>query len=195
MPRIDTESLRKRQIIEATRDVISEKGLDRTTMRDIGHRAGMSAAIVCYYFDDKKRLMKETLIDAAAAHRNTLEGIMASDLAPMAKLEAAVQDSLPVTGDQQREYRFWLDYWAEAARDPDLREFISESDARFRRFFTGLIEEGAAAGVFRSDLPAADLAADVTGIIIGLAVSHLLDPQLTPIDLIVSGVKRHLAPC
>ena len=98
MPRVETEGLRKKQIMEATRDVISEKGLDRTTMRDIGHRAGMSAAIVCYYFDDKKRLMKETLI-AQLAVPTMAEGESVADfLATEAEFDADAAGA--------REYRF-----------------------------------------------------------------------------------------
>ena len=192
--RTETEGLRKKQIMQATRDVISEKGLDRTTMRDIGQRAGMSAAIVCYYFDDKKRLMKETLLDASTSHRSTLDAIINSSQPPLEKLDAAIRDSLPISGDQQREWRLWLDYWAEAARDPDLRAAISESEARFRGFLESIIREGAG-DVFRSDIDPAQLAMAAVGILEGLAMAYIMDPLRVDLDTAISLVKRIVLPC
>ena len=192
--RTETEGLRKKQIMQATRDVISEKGLDRTTMRDIGQRAGMSAAIVCYYFDDKKRLMKETLMDASTTHRGTLDAIISSDQPPMQKFEAAVRDSLPISSEQQREWRLWLDYWAEAARDPDFRAFIADSEARFRGYLESIIREGRG-GIFRTDLDPAQLAMSAVAVIEGLAIAYILDPVRVDLETAMDLIKRHVAPC
>jgi AcrR family transcriptional regulator len=192
--RTETEGLRKKQIMQATRDVIAEKGLDRTTMRDIGQRAGMSAAIVCYYFEDKKRLMKETLADASAVHRGNLEAIIASKQPPMEKLVAALKENLPISGANHREWRLWLDYWAEAARDPELRTFIAESEVRFRGAISRIIAPGAAAGVFRSDATPDALAAGVVGMLEGLGIMHIMDPANVDIASIVESAVRYVTP-
>jgi TetR/AcrR family transcriptional repressor of bet genes len=191
--RTETEVLRRQQIMQATRDVISEKGLDRTTMRDIGQRAGMSAAIVCYYFEDKKRLLKETLIDASLAHRSTLDALIGSNRPPAEKLEAAVKDNLPMTSAQQREWRFWLDYWAEAARDPELRAFIADSEARFRANVGRIIAEGGRAGVFRSDVGPEELARGVVAMLEGAGIAHIMDPRRVDISAILASIHQFLA--
>ncbi len=194
-PRTDTESRRKAQIIQATRDVICEKGVDRTTMRDIGNRAGMSAAIVCYYFDDKKRLMKETLIDSCLKHRTTLTEIIERDLSPAKKIELMVEEEFPTSEADLREWRFWLEYWAEAARDEELRVFIAEADVRFRKHFERVIVEGANSGAFRADVPPAVLAMDVAATIDGFAKSAMHDPERITLDAARAAGLRIVLLC
>jgi AcrR family transcriptional regulator len=44
---------------------IAEEGLERTTMRNVAQRAGVSTGTLAYYFSDKKELVDATLLDAS----------------------------------------------------------------------------------------------------------------------------------
>lgn len=183
------------EILQATREVVSEKGFDRTTMRDIGNKAGLSAALVVYYFQDKATLMKETLLGALRAHRQTLEEAIADErMDPMEKLRVVVNDLLPHDEESSREWRFWLDYWAECTRHEELRGPMAESIARLRVDLQQVIEQGAAAGAFRRDLATQALATQVSSLINGLSVTMMLDPgSLTPeaaTDTVLSIVRK-----
>jgi AcrR family transcriptional regulator len=194
--RTEVEGLRKAQIMKATRDVVCEKGFDKTTMRDIGSRAGMSAAIVCYYFDDKKRLMRETLMEACLVHRAFILAIIdRADLSPADKLDLVVEDTLPIDDEQRKEWRFWLDYWAESARDEDLRIPVAETNVRFRGHIERILEQGVASGVFRGDIPAADLARDLAAMIDGYSTAMILDPENITKSMVKAAVRRRVAPC
>jgi len=58
-------SQRRRQIMQAVMDCISEDGLERTTMRTVALRAGVSTGTLAYYFKSKKELVDAALLDAA----------------------------------------------------------------------------------------------------------------------------------
>ena len=62
---------RRQQILDAAALVIAERGLCDTRVADIGARAGVSAALVLYYFGSKDRLLTEAL--TAAEDRFYLE--------------------------------------------------------------------------------------------------------------------------
>ena len=72
------EAMRSRsraRIMQATVDLVDERGFDRTTLGDIAERAGLARGLVSYYFPGKRyllqssthRLMHQTLGAALAA--------------------------------------------------------------------------------------------------------------------------------
>ncbi len=58
-------SQRRRQIMQAVMDCISDYGLERTTMRTVAQRAGVSTGTLAYYFKSKKELVDAALLDAS----------------------------------------------------------------------------------------------------------------------------------
>ena len=81
------EAMRSRsraRIMQATVELVDERGFDRTTLADIAERAGLARGLVSYYFPGKRyllqssthRLMHRTL----AAALDPLEGVDDPDL-------------------------------------------------------------------------------------------------------------------
>lgn len=81
------EAMRSRsraRIMQATVELVDERGFDRTTLGDIAERAGLARGLVSYYFPGKRyllqssthRLMHQTLRAALAP----LEGVDDADL-------------------------------------------------------------------------------------------------------------------
>jgi AcrR family transcriptional regulator len=85
---------RRRQIMDAVMASIAEEGLEKTTMRNVAQRAGVSTGTVAYYFRDKKDLVDATLLDASERYMerwhdqprpsspSELEGLVQRFLAP-----------------------------------------------------------------------------------------------------------------
>ena len=59
MARIDSEQRRK--ILEAAIHVFSLKGLEGTSIRQVGIEAGVNSALMYYYFENKERLFEEAI--------------------------------------------------------------------------------------------------------------------------------------
>jgi len=89
----------KRALLDAASELFSERGFDRTTVRDIGELAGVDPALIARYFGSKAALYVETLRGSAeAAVPDILEPGRLSEVldrvrraGPSALLQAAVR--------------------------------------------------------------------------------------------------------
>jgi AcrR family transcriptional regulator len=62
---VSVASQRRRQIMQAVMDCITDYGLEHTTMRTVAQRAGVSTGTLAYYFQSKKDLVDAALLDAS----------------------------------------------------------------------------------------------------------------------------------
>lgn len=83
----------KSQLLEAAGVLFGEKGLDRTTAKEIAERAGANAAAVNYYYGGIEGLYEEVLVEAH--HRlmsyQALADIVAGDVDPKHKLRELIE--------------------------------------------------------------------------------------------------------
>jgi len=61
-PRRRLSHARRTQILEATAEVIGQRGFSDTRVADIAERAGTSAALILYYFESKDVLLAEAKV-------------------------------------------------------------------------------------------------------------------------------------
>ena len=54
MPKLGMQSIRRRQLIDATLEAINEVGMHDATIAQIARRAGVSTGIISHYFRDRK---------------------------------------------------------------------------------------------------------------------------------------------
>ncbi|UGQ14843.1 TetR/AcrR family transcriptional regulator [Yinghuangia sp. ASG 101] len=73
-PRKRDAAASRKALLDAARALFGERGYDRTTLRDIGERAGVDAALVARYYGNKAGLylaaIEEDGADAVAARRD-----------------------------------------------------------------------------------------------------------------------------
>lgn len=175
---------RRGQMLTAALDVISERGFAETRIADIAERIGISPALVIYYFKTKDQLLTEAIrhyedvwyaegkrrMDALPTSAKRLEEFVAMNLLP---------DSNPeLDGDSQ----LWLDFWVQAARNPDVAVLRRESDERWREVIVSLVRAGQAAGEFASIDPH-PFSIFVSALLDGLTVQIALDdPVVDPVS-------------
>ena len=79
MPKIVDQPRRRREVIEATFQVISQVGLEGATLRAIAEQAGFSTGVIGHYFSSKHDLL--ALIHRHAGHgQGALNGKVPSEL-------------------------------------------------------------------------------------------------------------------
>jgi AcrR family transcriptional regulator len=64
-------------ILAAARELFADRGFDRTTMREIGARAGVDPALIHHYFGTKDRLLVESL--AMPVDADAVLGVLVAD--------------------------------------------------------------------------------------------------------------------
>jgi AcrR family transcriptional regulator len=196
-PRRKLSDARRRQILKAAVQVIAEKGLCDTGIKDVADRAGTSPALVIYYFGKKDVLLAEALSFAD-------EGFYAQTAEAVAKMSSArdrlvelVRSSCSVGEAEEDfdEWVLWLDLWARAPRDPDVARDRQALDRRWRTSITEIVRDGQAAGEF-APVDAELFALRLAALMDGLAILVVLkDPDVDRermFDLCIDTCAREL---
>jgi hypothetical protein len=71
-------------------------------------------------------------------------------------------------------WQLWLDFWAQAARNPEVASVRQKSDERWRTLVADLVRSGQVAGEFRDVDPAA-FAISLTSLLDGLTIQIALE--------------------
>jgi AcrR family transcriptional regulator len=172
----DSADSRREQMLAATIEVIMERGFPETRIADVAERAGVSPALVIYYFKTKDNLLAEAM-------RYSEDGWYAEMLRRTAEIptaagrleEVVAMSCLPESAEGVGEsWALWLDLWAQAVRDPEVARVRQEFDDHFRETICVIVRDGIAAGEFAS-VSENDFAVAYSALLDGLAIQIALD--------------------
>ncbi len=173
------EAARRAQVLRAARACIVALGYERVTVRDVATSAGVSTGTVVHYFGDKDSVLQAALLDEVQSTGLALRAALAGAHSAWARLERLVEASLPTSDEVRDEWRLWLTFWGEAARNDQLRAVGERQHRRWTRFLARIIAAGVADGEFAPVDPAAT-ATQIAALIDGLAVQTTLgNPSLS----------------
>lgn len=103
MPKLTDRPKQKQLIAEAAWRVILEKGVQKTSARNIAKEAGLSLGALRYYFDSQDDLLDyaDRLVHARLAEK--IDEIFQDDLQPKTKISKVLLCLLPAGGEQGME--------------------------------------------------------------------------------------------
>jgi AcrR family transcriptional regulator len=169
----------ERRLLHASAELIVERGLEQTSLADIGRRAGASHAAVNHRFGSKDeqvdRLIEQAAERYAATARVRLRGRRGLEaLMELCRLYLDLVDDPDPIG------RVHVVLWSEAvAHAAERRAAHLDWDRRLRAFIETLLADAVAEGTVDPDLPVAQAAISVVGVLRGIAMQLLLDPDRT----------------
>jgi len=141
----------REQILDAAERLFSARGFSSTTIKQIGHAAGVNSALLYYYFEDKERLYRavlERLVSQLV--RRTLERLKAN-ASPSDRIRGFIEaqvETFVANPELPRLFmREMLDHHAAHAV-----EQIQHLAATSFKALCDTIAEGQKQGTFRSDL-------------------------------------------
>lgn len=121
LPKVGMETLRRRQLIEATIDTIHEVGFANASLQSIAGRAGVSPGLVAHYFRDKDGLLEATLRQLASDLGRGAARRLAAAATPYERLLAVVDANLESAQFDRRIATVWLAFWGQVLHSPRLR--------------------------------------------------------------------------
>lgn len=132
-PRKASRASRREQLIEATIEVVAERGLSRTTLAEVVARAGVAHGLVNFHFSTKDRLLTETLLFLAEEYRQNWTAALArvppDD--PAAQLDALIAaDFAPAVTTESR-LAAWCAFWGEAQSRPMYQAQCGSNDTAY----------------------------------------------------------------
>jgi len=166
----ETVERRRIEILEATCDVVIERGFAGTRVADVAKKLGVSNSLIHYHFASKEELL------AAAfdhyARKDLVDMQHDSDSAPtcVAKLWLLIESYVP-EGSDDVEWMIWIDAWGEALRNPKMKPISQQLDEQSIAVFEKVLRAGNEAGEFHCVHPR-ESATRISGLIDGLAVQY-----------------------
>jgi AcrR family transcriptional regulator len=174
---VQPSDARREQLLDAALSVIAERGFPETRIADVAARAGISPALVIYYFKTRDQLLTEAI--RLSEDRWYADGTARIAELPTAaaRLEELVAMScLPEAEGDTVSWVIWLDLWAQAARHPEVAAVRQEFDEHWRRTITEVVLDGQRSGEL-AQVDAGDFANTLCALLDGFAVqSALRDP-------------------
>ena len=190
LTRQDKRQANQARILQAAREVFSQRGYHRATIEQIAGEAGLSNGAVYYNFASKEDLFLALLEE----WRTELIQDLASALPRPGSAQPgqSFQDELShVIGmlQRRREWRLLLfDFATYAARNPRFRARFAASRQRFKQALAAALAERTAAHHLQPAAPPQQLAVLVTALVNGLAFDELTEPGGIPADLLATGL-------
>jgi AcrR family transcriptional regulator len=173
---------RREQMLRAALEVIAERGYPETRITDVAAQAGISAALVIYYFKTRDQLLTEAIRYSEDTWYAELLRRMAEIPAAAGQLtELIAMNCLPGTDPEPGSYwLLWLDLWALSPRNAGVAAVRQKSDERWRESIRSIVLAGQDAGEF-APVDADDFTITLSALLDGLAVQIALeDPQVPP---------------
>ena len=169
---------RRLQTLEAAVEVIGERGLCETRVADIATRAGLSPALLLYYFGSKDKLLTEALTYSEDRfYLTTFHQLSDVDDARI-RLVRLIDLAVPPDnsrGELTGDWTLWVELWARALRDEDAAVKRAALDRRWRGTIADIVREGQRAGNFAKDVDPDEFALRLGALMDGLAIQMLLD--------------------
>lgn len=169
----------RQSLLQAARHCLDQRGLARTTARDIAAAAGVSLSAIGYHFGTTEALLQETLLAGVAEWAEVLDGVVSAD----ADAGAAVD----LAGVWDRLISSFADYRGVLAASYELVVQTTEHDESRRQLALALertrrVLAHKLAGVDADLDPirAHRLGAAHYAIVSGVLTQWLADPAATP---------------
>ena len=166
--------VRRAQIVTAARELIAERGLAATSVREIAVAAGVSTGTVTYHFAHVGQILQAVL--RAEVPLFTEPIVAAARSAPDGRTELGriVDGMLSPTQATSRHWSLWIDYWAAAVHDPELARWQDEIYRWWRAELARVVARGAADRSLTALDPVEEAAAvdELVALMDGVVVQH-----------------------
>ncbi|MET9486573.1 TetR/AcrR family transcriptional regulator [Nocardia sp. NPDC006630] len=168
----------ERRLLEAAAEAVAEFGPSQLTLATVGERAGYSRGLVTHHFGSKGAMMERLVGTVSEQFRDEILGTTGSGSAIEA-LRGFLDIYFTVVADLPPINRARLVLWADAVATPsERRAIVLASDREFREELTERITQGQRAGEFATEVDPRGLAITVVGVLRGIALQSMLDPEL-----------------
>lgn len=182
MARPSRAAQRRAELVAAARRAVAERGLLELRLRDVAEQAEMSPGSVLYYFPTLTLLLREVQREAADRFCAAREDAVRNEPDPRRRLAAMIRSGLP-TGPGDELCLLLYELGTIAHRDA---AYAAEHIRLYERqvgIYAGILDSGAATGVFTLTRDAAAIARNLVtledgyGLHIVTAVPAVSSPQ------------------
>ena len=181
-PATENNEARRIQMLRAAAELICERGFSDTRIADVAKRAGVSSALVIYYFGTRDRLLVDALRYSEESFYTTAQNMLAEVGSLRDRLSLLIRWTCVPEGEGDDEipgaWGLWFDLWAQAFRHDEVKAGRIEADARWRRMIVDALESADSAEL-KPTVDAKMFALEFAALLDGLSIQVALeDPEV-----------------
>jgi AcrR family transcriptional regulator len=162
--------------------LINERGTQKTTLKDIGERAGYSRGMANYRFGSKEGLMLELFGQFDQRWKMHLAEYVEGHSGISAVIQAAnaLREFLKLESDYMR--AMYLLWYESLGHQSEMRSTLAKHHDVYRSDARGWIEQGIKAGEVRPDINAEQFAVQYCSFIFGIVYQWLVNADALDLD-------------
>lgn len=176
-PATENNERRRIEMLRAAAELICERGFGDTRIADVAKRAGVSSALVIYYFGTRDRLLVDALRYSEESSYEATKKLLAEIPSVHERLSLLVKWTCVREADDEipGAWGLWFDLWAQAFRHDEVKAGRAELDARWR----SMIIDAVKSDEVGSDVDARAFALEFSALLDGLSIQVALeDPEV-----------------
>ena len=141
-PATEQNEARRIEMLRAAAELICERGFGDTRIADVARRAGVSSALVIYYFGTRDRLLVDALRYSEESFYEAAEQMLAEVPSLRERLSLLVQWTCVPEGSDELPgaWGLWFDLWAQAFRHDEIKAGRAEADSRWRKMIVHALD-------------------------------------------------------
>jgi AcrR family transcriptional regulator len=175
----------REDLLAGARRCLYEKGMSRTTARDIAAASGVSLAAIGYHFGSKDALMTAAMMEAVEEWSDELEATLAVDLGPdtstLERFEAIWTRVIESFGTHRQLWAASYELLLLADHSPEIRQHMTEAIRLGRLGLVKMfLQAGPEVDPGADEKEAAAVGGFYYALMSGMLVQHLIDPETAP---------------
>jgi AcrR family transcriptional regulator len=176
-PATEQNEARRIEMLRAAAELICERGFGDTRIADVAKRAGVSSALVIYYFGTRDRLLVDALRYSEESFYDRAEQMLAEVSSLHERLSLLIKWTCVPEGNDEipGAWGLWFDLWAQAFRHDEIKAGRVEQDARWRKMIVDAIKSSELDKKVNARMFALEFAALLDGLSIQVALD---DPEV-----------------
>lgn len=168
---------RRKQVLKAAFQAVSNHGYDSVTLQDIADYAGVSKGVVHYYFENKENILSQLLEWITHQIYQYEYKAINEQQKSIEKLKAYI-DSVFISPEKNKKfYRVYLDFLAQASRNAIYRQINHNFYQNCWKIGRDIIILGQKEGVFAAELDVDKTSKMMRSIIDGCLIQWLMCDQ------------------
>jgi AcrR family transcriptional regulator len=164
---------REAAILEAACRVIARSGAAGLRMSEVAREAGVSSALLHYYFATRRELLARAFAFADARVDAHVLALVGSEGCARERLETLLTSYLSLDAVVTEDWVVWSELWRSARFDATLRELLHEADGEWVGQVAALLRDGIADRSIDGSIEVGDTAIRLISLVDGLGTRVL----------------------
>src|SRR3954453_1844121 len=174
----------RERLLDAAGRVFARRGYHRALLEEVAEEAGFSTGAVYSNFSGKEDLFLSLLEDLIERQAAELAAAVAGGGTIADRAEEGARMWTTFLAREPDLFLLFMEFWAQAVREPGLRERFAARYDRIRDVLTRVIEDSAAELGVELAVPARELAIAIDALADGFALQKLADRDAVPDEML-----------